>query len=89
MAIGATQGIVLRYFLARGLALAAVGIGVGGVASVVLSRFMSRVLFGVAATDLASFASALALVVTAAAVASFVPAWRGSRVDPAEALRHH
>ena len=87
-AVGATRGMILRRFLGRGLALAGIGTVIGLVASLALSRLMSRLLFGVAATDVASFAGASLLVLTAALLASLVPAWRGSQVDPVVALRH-
>jgi predicted permease len=88
-AVGATRGMILRRFLRRGLTLATIGIAIGIAASLVLSRLMSGLLFGVEATDTASYAGASVLVLSAALVASFVPAWRGSRLDPVVALRHH
>jgi predicted permease len=88
-AVGATRGMILRQFLRRGVTLAAIGTGIGGVASLMGTRLMSGLLFGVEATDPASFAGASLLVLSAALVASFVPAWRASRVDPIVALRHH
>jgi predicted permease len=87
-AVGATQGMLLRRFLARGLALSATGVIIGIAASLALSRLMANLLYGVAATDSLSFAAAAMLLLAAAAVASFVPAWRGARVDPVVALRH-
>ncbi len=88
-AVGATRGMILRRFLSRGLALAGIGTAIGILASLALTRLMSTLLFGVTATDVASFAGASLLVLAAALLASFVPAWRGSRVDPVVALRHH
>jgi predicted permease len=87
-AIGATRGMILRHFLARGMMLSSIGVMLGALASIALSRFMSRMLFGVAATDTASFVGASALLLAAAIAASFVPAWRASRADPLAALRH-
>jgi ABC-type antimicrobial peptide transport system permease subunit len=88
-AVGATRGVILRRFLGRGLALAGIGTAIGIAISLATTRFMSTVLFGVEAGDAASFAGASLLVLTAALLATLVPAWRGSRVDPAVALRHH
>jgi hypothetical protein len=48
----------------------------------------ASVLFGVSATDAGAFARALALVLGAVAIATIVPAWRASRVNPLQALRH-
>jgi predicted permease len=87
-AVGATRGMILRQFIRRGLTLAAIGTAIGFAASLMLSRMMSGLLFGIEATDAASFAGASLLVLSAALVASFVPAWRGSRLDPVVALRH-
>ena len=87
-AVGATRAMILRHFLGRGLALTTIGVGIGIVASLALTRLMSSLLFGVTATDTASFIGASLLVFAAALVACFVPAWRGSRVDPVVALRH-
>jgi predicted permease len=88
-AVGATRTMIVRQFLARGVALAAIGIAVGVLASLMLGRLMADLLYGVAATDVTSFAGASALVLGATIAASFIPAWRGSRVDPVVALRQH
>ena len=87
-AVGATRAMILRQFLFRGLTLAAIGMAIGIAGSLMGTRLMAGLLFGVESTDTASFLSASILVLSSALVASFVPAWRGSRADPVVALRH-
>jgi putative ABC transport system permease protein len=79
---------VVREFAARGLRLGVFGAAVGVVTALTLSGLLERVLFGVSATDAVSFVKALAIVLTVVLVATLVPAWRASRTDPVQALRH-
>ena len=88
MAIGASRGDVLRRFLGRGLRLGAVGAVCGLVGSVLVTRLLAGLLYGVAPTDAVSFTGAAATVLATVLVASLVPAWRASRTDPIAALRH-
>jgi hypothetical protein len=89
IAVGAPRTHIVRRFMARGLVLAATGATIGIAASIAVTRLMSGLLFGVSATDPLSFAGASGVVVGTAVLASLIPAWRGSRVDPVVALRHH
>ena len=88
MALGASRGSVVRAFLGRGVRLGAIGVAVGIVAALGVSRLLGSVLFGVSATDATSFARALAIVLGGVIVATLIPAWRASRTDPLRALRH-
>jgi ABC-type antimicrobial peptide transport system permease subunit len=88
MALGATGLAVVRRFLGRGLRLGAIGVGLGIIVALALSRLLGSVLFGVSATDAISFARALVIVLAGVIVATIIPAWRASRVDPLTALRH-
>jgi predicted permease len=88
-AVGATPGRIARQFLTRGAALGIVGVALGVIGALALTRLMSDVLYGVAATDLVSFAAAASSVLGVALIASLIPAWRAARVDPIAALRHH
>jgi putative ABC transport system permease protein len=86
-ALGAAAGDTMRLVLGEGLAMAAIGLAIGLVASAALARAMTSLLYGVSATDPTTFAvSAIAAIVTAV-VACVVPAMRAARVDPAAALR--
>jgi ABC-type antimicrobial peptide transport system permease subunit len=71
----------------QGLALTAIGVGVGLAGFVVVARFLRSFLFGVAPTDPLALTAASLTLVAIAALASWIPARRASRVDPANALR--
>ncbi|HSL20468.1 MAG TPA: ABC transporter permease [Vicinamibacterales bacterium] len=87
LAIGATAGAVSRGVLARGLTLAAAGVGIGAAAALLLGRAVSSLLYGVTPADPASFAGGAAVLLVVAVVASYIPARRATSVDPVIALR--
>ena len=89
IAMGASRRDVLRLVLGHGTRRALVGIGIGIVASISLRLGIMRpFLFGIGPIDVASQVGAAAVILVAALAASAVPAYRASRVDPIEALRH-
>jgi predicted permease len=87
MALGATQGRVLRRVLGKTMQLAVAGIVVGTLASLVVARWIAALLFGTRPTDPATFAAMVATMTVVALIAGYIPAWRASRVDPMIALR--
>ena len=87
MALGARSVEVIWHFLQRGLRLSAIGVVVGTIAALALTRLLGSVLYGVSATDPVSFAGALAVVVGGVVVATFIPAWRAARTLPLRAMR--
>jgi predicted permease len=87
MALGARAAQVVRLVLGEGLRVTLLGAVVGAAAALVGGRFLAGLLFDVRPTDPAVFAAVVGLVVVVAAAASLVPAWRATRVDPAEVLR--
>jgi ABC-type antimicrobial peptide transport system permease subunit len=87
MALGAAPGSVLRMLLGQGLVSVAIGLGVGLLGALTLSRFVSGLLFGVAATDPLCFIGSALLLAAVALVASFLPARRATAIDPMLALR--
>jgi putative ABC transport system permease protein len=87
VAVGAGRGEILRLVLGDGLRLAAQAVAVGLVAATFLTRSLSRLLYGVGALDPATLGGCAVALVLAALAASAGPAWRGTRVDPAIALR--
>jgi predicted permease len=87
VALGARPGNIVGLVVRQGMGLAGVGIVVGLVCAMALTRVMSSLLFGVSATDLATFAVVPALLAAVALAATAIPAWRATRVDPMVALR--
>jgi putative ABC transport system permease protein len=88
MALGANGLAILLMVLQKGIALTAVGAAIGLAGALVLTRWMSSLLFGVSATDPATYVIVLLVALSAAVSASLIPAWRASRVDPLNALRY-
>ncbi len=87
MAVGADSRDVCRMVLRQGMTLAGIGVAIGLVAAVGLTRLMSSLLYGVEATDPVTFGVVAVMLVAVALVASYVPALRASRTDPLVALR--
>jgi predicted permease len=89
MALGATQGEVVKMALRESLAVVGAGAVVGLIISLLLTRPLARFLVPVLSPNDPLSLLATALVLTAAAVsASFLPARRAARIDPIVALRH-
>jgi putative ABC transport system permease protein len=86
-ALGAKSGDVVRLVVAEGMTPALIGIAVGAVAALAAGRLVAKLVFGVSASDPLTLASVSALLVLVALLASLIPAYRASRVDPAEVLR--
>jgi ABC-type antimicrobial peptide transport system permease subunit len=87
VALGAQAGDVAGLFLRHGLVMAGLGVALGVVTAVVLTRLMASMLFGVSPTDPATFVVASAGLATVAILAGYIPSRRAARVDPAVALR--
>jgi ABC-type antimicrobial peptide transport system permease subunit len=89
MALGATAGRVQLGVIRKTLALAAMGIFLGGLVSLGLARMIESLLYGTAPTDPITFAAMTILLGFVAFVAGYVPARRASRIDPLVALRNN
>ncbi|MBN1240654.1 MAG: ABC transporter permease [Gammaproteobacteria bacterium] len=87
LALGAQHREVRAMFLRQGLVLSGVGLAIGLVAALALTRFLSSLLFGVESTDLVTYTAAVAVILAAAALASYLPARRASAIDPMETLK--
>jgi putative ABC transport system permease protein len=87
MALGATSTSVFRLVFGRALRLVAIGVVAGLVAAGALTRLLQRLLFQVEALDPLTFAASAVVLLAVAALASYVPARRGMKMAPVEALR--
>jgi putative ABC transport system permease protein len=87
VALGADREDVLRLILNSGVATVATGLAVGVLATLLVVRFLTTLLFAVDAYDPATLASAAAVLGVVALVAHLVPAFRALRINPSIALR--
>jgi predicted permease len=88
LALGAQKSDVLKLVVWRGVGLAIVGVIVGLLGAVALTRFMQGVLYGVEATDPLTFLAVALGLLGIAVLASWLPARRAASVDPAVAIRY-
>ena len=87
LALGAERGAILRMILGEGAAMALVGLLVGGVAAIPLSRLLGGLLFGVEPVDPLTIGLAAVVLLAVALVAAWIPARTATAVDPITALR--
>ena len=88
IALGARGPDVVRLLVREGAVCAVGGVAIGLIVASVLTRVVASWLYGVGGTDLTTFAAVAAVVIAVALAASWVPAYRASRTDAMEALRH-
>lgn len=88
IALGARRQNVLSLVLGDGLKMAAIGVAVGLIAALGLTRLLSSQLFGVSTSDPPTFIVIAALLMAVAVLACLMPALRATRVDPLVALRY-
>lgn len=87
MALGAGARSVMAMILRDGLSVAGIGLALGLLGAVALTRLLTSLLFGVSSMDLAAFLIAPLVLAVVAVVACYLPARRATRVDPMVALR--
>lgn len=87
MALGAAAGDVRAMVVRQGLAVTGVGLGVGLLAALAITRVLGSLLYEVSTTDPLVLGGTTLLLLLVSLAASFLPARRASRVDPVEALR--
>ena len=87
MALGAAPAGVVRLVLVRVVWLVAIGVTIGVGVSAWASRFVSSLLFGLQPRDPVTLVTSVLTLAAVGAVAGWLPAWRASRIDPAEVLR--
>ncbi|HXW55042.1 MAG TPA: ABC transporter permease [Candidatus Cybelea sp.] len=88
MALGAEPETVMRMVVGDGLALAGIGLAVGIAVSLIVTRLLASMLYGVKASDPLAFGGGAILLLLVAVGACSIPARRAMRVDPIVALRH-
>jgi putative ABC transport system permease protein len=88
MALGARQLDVLKLVVRQGMGLVFVGVGIGLVGALALTRIISSLLFDVGTRDPATFTGVSILLAAVAFIACYFPAWRATKVDPLVALRY-
>jgi predicted permease len=94
MALGAAKSDILKRVVGDGMLLVAVGLTLGLLLSLALTRVLTsslfeiELLFGVSATDAVTFGGVTVILALVALLACYVPARRATAIDPLEALRY-
>ena len=88
MALGAQSCDVLKTLLRQGLKFAIIGLAIGLVGAMVVTRIMSSLLYDISPTDPLTFLCVALLLTIVVMLACYVPARRAAKIDPMEALRY-
>ena len=87
MAVGASPAVILRGVVGHGMVLTIIGLVLGTVCAIIITRFMQSLLFGVTATDPLTYLALAVLLALVALITCYLPARRASRIDPITVLR--
>jgi ABC-type antimicrobial peptide transport system permease subunit len=87
VALGASRTDVLRMVLLQGVRLTAIGLLLGLSMSLLLTRMLHGLLFGVSAMDPQTVLSVTVLLLLVGVAASYLPALKAMRTDPVNAIR--
>ncbi|HZS46040.1 MAG TPA: ABC transporter permease [Blastocatellia bacterium] len=88
MALGAQNSDVLKLVISQAVKLAFIGVAIGTIASLGLTRLLKTLLYGVSTTDPMTFVLIAALLIVIALIASYLPTRRAMKVDPMMALHY-
>ncbi len=87
MALGASPGEVLKLIGRQGFTLVALGLGIGLVSALGLTRFMAALLYGISPSDPPTYFLLTSVLALVGLVACWLPARRATQVDPMVSLR--
>src|SRR6185312_16031458 len=87
VAVGATKAKILSLLVSRGILLALVGVAAGIAGSMLLTKTISGLLYGITPTDPSVLAGTSLLFLAVAFLAAVIPAYRAATVDPTAAFR--
>src|SRR5437867_593290 len=88
LALGAQRADLIRLVLREGLAVTVMGLGMGVIGALALTRVLASLLYGILPTDPLTFAVVSVLLLGVTLAANYVPARRATKVDPMVALRY-
>jgi len=88
MALGATEGDVLRLVGRQGLAIVATGLALGLAAALTLTRLMAALLYGISPSDPPTYFTLTSVLAIVGLISCWLPARRAARINPLDAIRH-
>jgi putative ABC transport system permease protein len=87
LALGALRHQIVSRFVLQGLRVTGIGCAAGVVLSLIATRLINTMLYGVSTLDPLTYAGVLLLILLVATIASLVPAWRASKIELVQVLR--